>query len=46
RVAYSIIMNNVPGQFGGEAKDLHEDIIQVLDQWLSRQDDDRSRVGG
>lgn len=46
RVAYSIIMNQVPGQFGGEAKDLHEDIIQVLDQWLSRQDDDRSRVGG
>lgn len=46
RVAYSIIMNQVPGQFGGEAKDLHEDIILVLDQWLSRQDDDRSRVGG
>lgn len=46
RIAYSILMNSVPGQFGGEAKDLHEDIVSILDQWLAKQDDDRARVGG
>jgi D-alanyl-D-alanine carboxypeptidase/D-alanyl-D-alanine-endopeptidase (penicillin-binding protein 4) len=48
RVAFSVLINDVPGNMGAKAKDLHEDIVEVVDRWLSQREKSRPRpqVGG
>lgn len=48
RVAYSVLINDVPGNLAGQAKDLHEDIVIIADRWLARQARDgvEERLGG
>lgn len=48
RVAFSVLINDVPGNMGAKAKDLHEDIVESVDRWLTQQERARVRpqVGG
>lgn len=48
RVAFSVLINEVPGNMGGKAKELHEDIVESVDRWLSQKEKARARpaVGG
>ena len=36
-VAFSILLNDVPMGQGWKAKQLHEEIVQAADEWLSEQ---------
>jgi len=49
RVAFSILVNDIPASGDAKAKELHEDIVQVIDQWLTKQCKDApplEKVGG
>ncbi|MGE3107290.1 MAG: D-alanyl-D-alanine carboxypeptidase/D-alanyl-D-alanine-endopeptidase [Phycisphaerales bacterium] len=49
RVAFSILINDIPGTGDAAAKDLHEKIVQIADQWLTKQTrgaGERERIGG
>lgn len=49
RVAFSILINDVPASGDASAKDLHEKIVQIADQWLTKQTrnaSERERIGG
>ncbi len=49
RVAFSILINEIPPSGDVAAKDLHEKIVQIADQWLSKQTRgaaERERIGG
>jgi D-alanyl-D-alanine carboxypeptidase/D-alanyl-D-alanine-endopeptidase (penicillin-binding protein 4) len=49
RVAYSIIVNDIPSDVSGaKVKDFHEDVVMAVDRWLSKQggDDVQERLGG
>jgi D-alanyl-D-alanine carboxypeptidase/D-alanyl-D-alanine-endopeptidase (penicillin-binding protein 4) len=38
RVVYSVLVNDIPGNVSGASvKDFHEDIVMVVDRWLTRQ---------
>lgn len=45
RVAFSILVNNVQPQFAGAVKNLHEDIVVMIDDWMARTAAD-SALGG
>jgi len=49
RIAYSVLINDIPASGDAIAKDLHEKIVQIADQWLTRQVknmSERERIGG
>lgn len=47
RIAFSVLINDVPGNMGGKAKELHEDIVESVDKWLTqREKRSKSHVGG
>lgn len=35
RVAFSVLVNNVPGGADARAKEFHEDVVEVVDEWLA-----------
>lgn len=46
RLAFCILINDVKGEHGQNAKELHEQIVRLADQWLARQDKAASKIGG
>lgn len=48
RIAFSVLINEIPPSGDGAAKDLHEKIVQIADQWLTKQmrGSERERIGG
>lgn len=37
RIAFSVLVNNVPGGADARAKELHEKVVEIVDQWLAEQ---------
>jgi D-alanyl-D-alanine carboxypeptidase/D-alanyl-D-alanine-endopeptidase (penicillin-binding protein 4) len=47
RIAFSVLINDVPGNMGAKAKELHEDIVESVDRWLTQHEKARRQhVGG
>lgn len=49
RVAYCILVNDIPTNGDAKAIDLHEKIIQIVDKWLTKECKDaaeKERIGG
>jgi D-alanyl-D-alanine carboxypeptidase/D-alanyl-D-alanine-endopeptidase (penicillin-binding protein 4) len=48
RVAYSVLVNDIPGQVTRSTVEaLHEDVVQMVDRWLAKQSEGvNDRLGG
>lgn len=49
RVAFSILINDIPTNGDAKAKELHEEVVQIIDKWLTKECKDfveKERVGG
>ncbi len=56
RLAYSVLINNVPAGAVAQSKEFHEDVVEIIDNYLAEQagldaaksgrDDKRERIGG
>ena len=48
RLAFSVLINEVPGNMGAKAKELHEDIVESCDRWLTQRERStaKPRMGG
>lgn len=55
RVAYSVLINDIPAGADAKSKEFHEDVVEIIDGYLAdragldgarKADDDRERVGG
>lgn len=56
RVAYSVLINDIPAGADAKSKEFHEDVVEIIDSYLAEQagldaakgdrDDGRERIGG
>lgn len=56
RVAYSVLINDIPPGADAKSKEFHEDVVEIIDDYLAEQaglnsakknrDDSRERIGG